>query len=116
MAITVKRAGDIKSQQVETCVGVGYQPLSVCVPVTVSPFAIEGTSTTFCCGDPVVTPGPAVCEGVEDGICEFTMTQDLCVRVPVTFGATSLVGSTFVQCGDATDEDVCTGCGDVNSQ
>ncbi|MDD2574224.1 MAG: hypothetical protein PHS13_08265 [Firmicutes bacterium] len=103
-------------QQVETCEGVGYQPLSVCVPVTVSPFAIEGTSTTFCCGDPVVTPGPAVCEGVEDGICEFTMTQDLCVRVPVTFGATSLVGSTFVQCGDATDEDVCTGCGDVNSQ
>ncbi len=103
-------------QEIETCEGVGYQPLSVCVPVTVTPFAIEGTSTTFCCGPPTVTPGPAMCEGEENGSCEFTMTQELCVRVPVTFGATSSVGSTFVNCGDATDEDVCTDCGNTNSQ
>jgi len=116
MAMAVKRPGNISVKQVETCEGVGYQPLSVCVPVTVTPFAIEGTSTTFCCGPPTVTPGPAMCEGEENGNCEFTMTQELCVRVPVTFGATSSVGPTFVNCGDATEEDVCTGCGNTSSQ
>ena len=41
----------------QTCPAVGYQSASICVPVTVTPFAQAGVATTKCCGDPVVTPG-----------------------------------------------------------
>lgn len=97
-------------EAVETCEAVAFQPLSVCVPVTVTPFAMEGMTTTFCCGDPIVDPEARMCDGEENGSCTFTITQNLCVRVPVTFGAIPSVGSTFVQCGEATDIDVCTNC------
>ena len=41
----------------ETCPAVGYQSVSVCVPVTVTPFAQTGITRTKCCGDPVVKSG-----------------------------------------------------------
>lgn len=102
----------IAQQQVKTCDTVGYQPLTVCVPVTVTPFANPLPTTTFCCCDPIVTPGNAICGGVLNGNCTFTITQNICVAVPVEFGATTVVGNTFVQCGVATSEDVCTDCGE----
>lgn len=71
----------------QTCPAVGYQSASICVPVTVTPFAQAGITTTKCCGDPVVTPGREVCGGVKNGSCFFTITQDICVAVPVEFGA-----------------------------
>ena len=37
----------------QTCPAVGYQSASICVPVTVIPFAQTGITTTKCCGDPV---------------------------------------------------------------
>ena len=49
---------------VQTCPAVGYQSASVCVPVTVTPFAQAGATTTKCCGSPVVTPGRVTCEGI----------------------------------------------------
>lgn len=99
-----------------TCEGVAFQRLSVCVPVTVTPFANRGPTTTFCCGNPMIRSGDHMCDGEQNGTCRFTMTQNLCVRVPVTFGSTTSVGPTFVQCGEATDIDVCTGCDGGNSQ
>ena len=42
----------------QTCPAVGYQSASICVPVTVTPFAQAGLTATKCCGDPVVTPRP----------------------------------------------------------
>lgn len=50
----------------------------ICVPVTVTPFAQAGITTTKCCGDPVVTPGREVCAGVKNGSCFLTITQDIC--------------------------------------
>ena len=96
--------------EIQTCPAVGYQSASVCVPVTVTPFAQAGSTTTKCCGSPVVTPGRAVCEGVRNGACVFTISQDICVSVPVEFGAQATVGEAFVNCGGASADDVCTGC------
>lgn len=42
----------------QTCPATGYQSVSVCVPVTVTPYARTGATYTKCCGNPVVTPGP----------------------------------------------------------
>ena len=80
--------------ETQTCPAVGYQSASICVPVTVTPFAPTGVTMTKCCGEPVVTPGREVCGGLKNGSCVFTITQDICVAVPVEFGAIATVGDT----------------------
>lgn len=99
--------------ETQTCPAVGYQSASICVPVTVTPFAQTGVTTTKCCGSPVVTPGRDICGGVRNGSCFFTITQDICVAVPVEFGAVATVGDSFVNCNGVSQEDICTGCGAI---
>lgn len=94
----------------QTCPAVGYQSASICVPVTVTPFAQTGITTTKCCGTPVVTPGRDICGGMRNGSCFFTISQDICVAVPVEFGAVATVGDTFVSCNGASESDICTTC------
>ncbi|MEG1559506.1 MAG: hypothetical protein RRY79_00945 [Clostridia bacterium] len=95
----------------QTCPAIGYQSASICVPVTVTPFAQTGTTTTKCCGNPIVTPGSKTCGGVKNGTCSFTISQDICVAVPVEFGATANVGDTFINCNGASADNICTNCG-----
>lgn len=102
---------NIEPQQAITCPATGYQTSTVCVPVTVTPFAIPGTTTTVCCGQPVITPGLAECPGIVNGTCTFTISQNLCTAVPVEFGANSSTGEARVVCGAASTSDLCTGCG-----
>ena len=96
---------------VQTCPATGYQSATVCVPVVVTPFATPGTTKTVCCGDPVISSGSTTCDGTVNGSCFFTITQQLCVEVPVNFGAIATVGAPSVECGGATGEDICTNCG-----
>ncbi|MEG0330702.1 MAG: hypothetical protein RR537_09230 [Longicatena sp.] len=93
-----------------TCPAVGYQSASICVPVTVTPFANAGITSTKCCGNPVVAPGINTCGGIKNGACTFTITQNICVAVPVDFGANAIVGDTFVNCNGASADDICTHC------
>lgn len=97
---------------VETCPATAFVPMTVCTPVTVTPFVNPLPTTTFCCGSPEVLPPPATCGGVRNGTVQFIITQDICVRVPVEFGANTSVGAVFVEAGTPTEEDVCTNCGD----
>ena len=92
------------------CETTAFQTATVCVPVTVTPFAIAGTPTTFCCGDAIITQGPATCKGTVNGSCTFTITQNICISIPVLFGATATVGAPSVECGTASDVDICTNC------
>lgn len=96
--------------ETQACPAVGYQSASICVPVTVTPFAQTGATVTKCCGNPVVTSGRDICGGVRNGACVFTISQDICVAVPVEFGAVATVGDTFVSCGDTSADDICTNC------
>ena len=96
----------------ETCPATAFVPMTVCTPVTVTPFANELPTTTFCCGDPEILPVTTGCPGTLNGVVTFIITQDICVRVPVQFGATTDVGDLFVLPGEPTIEDVCTNCGD----
>lgn len=99
---------DLQNEQ--TCPAVAYQMSSVCVPVTVTPFAKAGATVTKCCGTTIVTPGKSICDGVKNGTCVFTVGQNICVQVPVEFGAVAQVGDTYVSCNGATADDVCTDC------
>ncbi|MEG1612757.1 MAG: hypothetical protein RR357_01185 [Clostridia bacterium] len=94
----------------QTCPTVGYQSASICVPVTVTPFAKTGATSTKCCGMPIVISGRNTCGGVKNGTCFFTISQDICVAVPVVFGAVASVGDTFVSCNGASSDDICSNC------
>jgi hypothetical protein len=98
------------TDQVGTCPTVGYQSASICVPVTVTPFANAEPTTTKCCGTPVVVPGKIACDGAKNGTCLFTISQDICISVPVSFGAVATVGDTYVTCNGASADDICTDC------
>lgn len=100
--------------QDQTCPTTAYQLSSVCVPVTVSPFAKTGVTSTKCCGTSVVIPGKNTCDGIKNGQCVFTVVQDICVEVPVEFGAVASVGDTYVNCIDSSADDICTNCDDIN--
>jgi hypothetical protein len=98
----------LRNEEPQTCPATGYQSVSVCVPVTVEPFASPGTTVTKCCGDPIVRMGAdAICQGVRNGSCSFTITQDICVEVPVLFGARTVVGDTFVACRGSSATNNC---------
>ncbi len=100
--------GPICEKRDTSCPVMGYQRSSVCVPVTVTPFAHVGTPVTSCCGEPVVMAG-AICPR-NGGICRFTIRQEICVAVPVEFGARAVAGMPSVQCGEASHTNICTDC------
>ena len=94
-----------------SCPAVGYQKVDVCVPVTVEPTATVIGTVTTCCGDAVVIAGSAPpCSGSKKGVCVFKMTQTLCVAVNVEFSATATVGDPYVDCIEASAENICINC------
>lgn len=83
------------------CDTVFFQKENVCVPVTVTPFATPGEITVTCCSRPVVRPGSMCSKGEKS--CTFTVTQQLCIEVPISFGADVKTGEATVQCGEVTE-------------
>ena len=82
----------------EKCDTRALQTATVCVPVTIAPFAKVGTIVTECCGKPEVSQKHSKCKGIENGSCKFTISQKIKVEIPVEFGANTTVGGTFVEC------------------
>lgn len=91
----------------KTCPATGYQSATVCVPVTIRPFAKPGKTTTYCKGNPIIKPDSDTCHGTINGVCNFTISQEVCVEVPVDFGATATVGKAVIDCGKATCHNIC---------
>jgi hypothetical protein len=86
------------------CESVVYQNETVCVPVTVTPFAKPGTARTTCCGAPTVSADVS-CVGTNTS-CTFSVSQSLCIAIPVSFGAAVKTGTAAIQCGTPSE----TGC------
>lgn len=97
-------------KEAKSCPTVSAQKMDVCVPVTIKPFVNVGGTIIKCCGDAVVQPGRQHCLGMKDGACVFTVTQTLCVEVPIEFGAVANVGDTYVDCLCASSEEICKKC------
>lgn len=93
-------------QENETCPAVGYQAVTVSVPVTVKPFAQSGITVTRCCGTPIVRSGKDIGAGTKNGMCNFTIGQNIVVAIPVAFGAQATVGDTYVDCLGASAEEI----------
>lgn len=88
----------------EPCESVFYQKETVCVPVKVTPYAKPGTAKASCCGEPTVHT-ETKCPGTKT-YCSFTITQNLCIEIPISFGAVIETGMATVQCGTVSE----TGC------
>jgi hypothetical protein len=85
----------------KACDSVFYQQETVCVPVKVTPFATPGTARTTCCGAATVSR-ESLCPGSQTS-CSFVITQNLCIEIPVSFGATVETGAAVVQCGTVSE-------------
>lgn len=83
------------------CESTFYQTETVCVPVTVTPFATPGTAKANCCGRATVNPD-SECPGTNKS-CSFTIRQKLCIEIPISFGAVIETGCAVVQCGEVSE-------------
>jgi len=93
-----------------SCPAIGRQQVDVCVPVSVKPFANIGIIKTLCCGEAIISPGTNICGGIPNGECKFTISQKICVEVPVDFGAETTTGETHVLCEAVSTSDICKNC------
>lgn len=92
----------------ESCAGgscnkVGTQCVDVTAELTLEPTAAVGTVTVTCQGMPRIT-----CVTAPDGAsCTVTLTQQICVSIPVRYGVTTSNCDPTIACtGDS-----CIGCG-----
>lgn len=85
------------------CNKTGTQCVDVSAPLTLTPTAAVGTVTVTCQGSPSIT-----CVTENDGAsCTVTMTQQICVSVPVRYGVTLTPCPPSIACADNS----CVGCG-----
>ena len=85
------------------CNKVGTQCVDVTAALTLVPTASVGTVNVACQGAPSIT-----CVTAPDGSsCTITMTQQVCVSVPVRYGVTLSSGEPTIACADNN----CVGCG-----
>lgn len=94
------------------CSTVGYQDVTVSVPVTIKPFGEVGNAKTQCLGKAVISSGSDKCTGKTGEECKFTISQKLRVEVPVIFGARAEVGDATVDCGWVESVKNCNTCND----
>ena len=98
-------------EQPEAPVTVYYQA-NVCAPFRVTPYAVAGEADVTPCGEPEIILGDD-CGG--GGECGFTVRQQLCIAVPVSFGAAVEAREATTECLGAGGEEVCDGCGEDGS-
>ena len=78
------------------CNKVSTQCVDVTASVILSPTAVMGSPTVTCQGSPKVT----CCTNADGTVCTVTLTQQVCVSIPVTYGVTMSSGEPTIACAD----------------
>lgn len=65
----------------DECTKVAHQYAEVSLPIEIKPEAKLGNVETECCGEPTVICHESQCYGM----CEVTIIQKLCIKIPVTY-------------------------------
>ncbi|MEG0036222.1 MAG: hypothetical protein RR147_03815 [Oscillospiraceae bacterium] len=78
-----------------TCTSTTSQYADVSVSLKLKPYAIVGKMSTECCGEPVIALRPC---GSGSCQCEITITQTVCVRIPIEYGTEADIGETKTNC------------------
>lgn len=80
------------------CNKVSTQCVDIAAPLHLVPNASVGSVTVTCQGAPSVT-----CVTEPDGsCCTVTMTQQICVSIPVRYGVTLNAGEPTIACADSS--------------
>ena len=80
-----------------SCIGkAGTQSVDISQPVVLTPTASLGTVVSSCPGTPTVT-----CVTAPDGgSCILTLTQRVCISIPVSYGVEVSPGEPIITCAD----------------
>lgn len=89
---------DLCPMDAQTCPTRNKKVAEVKLPVCITPYSVTGPATVHCCGEAHITP--LECNDMEcsTNSCEFVITQKIEIELPVEFGASVKVGSTFIDC------------------
>ena len=86
-----------ESCPINGCSRVGTQCVNVAAPMSFSPTVVVGTPAVACQGTPVIT-----CVTDPGGTsCTVTMTQQVCVSVPVRYGVELAAEDPTIACADS---------------
>ncbi len=90
-------AESVNAQQHTECPSIVHETVCVQALVTITPNVVVGEIQSFCVGGPVIgacpgTPSP-------EGECNFTVSQNICVQVPLAFSANATATPTGIVCG-----------------
>ena len=82
-----------------SCIGkAGTQCVDISQPIVLTPTASLGTVVSSCPGSPSVT-----CVTSSDGAaCTVTLTQRVCISIPVSYGVEIAPGDPIITCADGT--------------
>ena len=80
------------------CIGrAGTQSVDISQPIVLTPTASLGTVVSSCPGSPSVT-----CVASPDGTtCTVTLTQRVCISIPVSYGVEVAPGEPTITCADS---------------
>jgi len=94
----------LRQQTDDVCHTVVHENVCVQGTVTITPSVVSGESRSFCLGNPRI----GECPGVIRPNCSFSVSQRICVQIPLTFSATAVAVPNGIVCSDA-DIGECTG-------
>ncbi len=84
-------------QNGETCDTIVNETVCLQGTVTITPeIDTTGESTSFCIGNPII----GSCEGILRPNCVFTVSQLICVQIPLSFSATATAAADGIVCGE----------------
>lgn len=86
------------------CNKIGTQCVDISEALVLTPAVTVGTATVTCQGTPSIT----CLTNAEGTACTVTMTQQVCVSVPVRYGVSMTSGEPTISCAEG-----CIGCGSV---
>lgn len=91
----------------DNCPATVSELMCIQADITVSPLVCVGDVCTYCCGAPVIGPCPTGEANLTQ--CTFTVSQTVCVRIPLTFAADVAAEPTGVVCGIPVPGTGCAG-------
>lgn len=77
------------------CPTIVHETVCVEADVTITPNVEVGQIQSFCVDGPMI----GACPGTPSRVCTFTVSQRICVQVPLTFSATATAVPSGIVCG-----------------
>ena len=82
---------------------IAYKKANVSVPITIKPKVDTKDAITFCYGDPVLRKRTCNCRNCCRSHCNFVLSQNICIEIPVEISADAIVKEACISCNVPED-------------